>query len=84
MRKLLADFGFSVQSPKRVLALADKEKQAKWTCETYPTVKKKLATNAPASSLKTKPASDKTPLYTEPGRELANNHLSQSLGSENP
>lgn len=44
VRKLLSDFGFSVQSPKRVLALADKEKQAKWVSETYPTVKKKLAT----------------------------------------
>ena len=40
VRKLLADFGFSVQSPKRVLALADKEKQAKWTSEIYPNLKK--------------------------------------------
>jgi len=41
VRKLLQDFGFSVQSPKRVLARADKEKQAKWTGETYPAIKKK-------------------------------------------
>jgi transposase len=41
VRKLLYDFGFSVQSPKRVLALADKEKQAKWTSFTYPEIKKK-------------------------------------------
>lgn len=42
VRKLLQEFGFSVQSPKRVLARADKEKQAKWTRETYPDIKKKL------------------------------------------
>ena len=42
VRKLLYDFGFSVQSPKRVLALADKEKQAKWISTTYPGIKKKL------------------------------------------
>lgn len=41
VRKLLYDFGFSVQSPKRVLALADKEKQAKWISKTYPDIKKK-------------------------------------------
>lgn len=42
VRKLLYDFGFSVQSPKRVLARADKEKQFKWTSATYPDLKKKL------------------------------------------
>ncbi len=42
VRKLLYDFGFSIQSPKRVLALADKEKQAKWISQIYPTIKKKL------------------------------------------
>jgi len=41
VRKLLQDFGFSVQSPKRVLALADKEKQEKWISKTYPHIKKK-------------------------------------------
>lgn len=41
VRKLLYDFGFSVQSPKRVLALADKEKQAQWISKTYPKIKKK-------------------------------------------
>lgn len=45
VRKLLYDFGFSVQSPKRVLALADKEKQAKWTSKTYPQIKKKPKMN---------------------------------------
>jgi len=43
VRKLLYDFGFSVQSPKRVLARADKEKQDKWVSKTYPDVKKKPA-----------------------------------------
>lgn len=42
VRKLLQEFGFSVQSPKRVLARADKEKQAKWKKETYPSIKKKF------------------------------------------
>ncbi len=45
VRKLLYDFGFSVQSPKRILALADKEKQNKWISKTYPDVKKKPKTN---------------------------------------
>ena len=44
VRKLLYDFGFSVQSPKRVLARADAEKQAKWISKTYPDIKKKPAT----------------------------------------
>ncbi len=45
VRKLLYDFGFSVQSPKRILALADKEKQNKWISKTYPDVKKKPKMN---------------------------------------
>jgi transposase len=77
VRKLLADFGFSVQSPKRVLALADREKQAKWTGETYPTIKKKLARKMPVSSLKMRPASGKTQHFTEPGPELDSSHLSR-------
>lgn len=83
VRKLLADFGFSVQSPKRVLARADKEKQAKWTSETYPTIKKKPASRTPASSSRTKPVSDKTQLFIELGRESESNHLSQSQDNEN-
>ena len=46
VRKLLQEFGFSVQSPKRILALADKAKQAKWRCYTYPNLKKKQRTKA--------------------------------------
>jgi transposase len=39
--KLLQEFGFTVQSPKRLLAKADDEKRQKWIRETYPTIKKK-------------------------------------------
>lgn len=84
VRKLLADFGFSVQSPKRVLARADKEKQAKWVSETYPTIKKKLVRKTPVSSSRTKPVSGKTQPCIEPGHESASNRLSQSLDNENP
>jgi transposase len=41
VRKLLQDFGFSVQTPKRLLAAADKEKRDKWIAQTYPDIKKK-------------------------------------------
>jgi transposase len=43
--KLLQDFGFTVQSPKRLLAKADDEKRQKWIKETYPKIKKKLTAN---------------------------------------
>ena len=39
--KLLQEFGFSVQSPKRLLANADKEKKERWIKKTYPAIKKK-------------------------------------------
>lgn len=77
VRKLLQEFGFSVQSPKRVLALADKEKQAKWTIETYPTIKKKPTRRGLVSSFKMRPVSDKIQHCTEPGQELGANHLFQ-------
>jgi transposase len=41
VRKLLHKLGFSVQRPKRVLALADKEKQDEWHRKTFPNLKKK-------------------------------------------
>jgi transposase len=47
VRKLLQDFGFSVQTPKRLLAAADKEKRDKWNVETYPKLKKKPARKVP-------------------------------------
>jgi transposase len=43
--KLLQEFGFSVQSPKRLLAKADDEKRQKWIKETYPSIKKKSNVN---------------------------------------
>lgn len=43
--KLLQEFGFSVQSPKRVLAKADDEKRQFWLKKTYPSIKKKFSRN---------------------------------------
>ncbi len=84
VRKILADLGFSVQSPKRVLARADKEKQARWISETYPSIKKKHARRMPVSFLKMKQVSDKTQPFIEPGPELENNHLYPSQDKGNP
>lgn len=41
VRKLLKQFGFSVQRPKRLLALADEQKRREWVEERYPKIKKK-------------------------------------------
>ena len=46
VRKLLAEFGYSVQSPKRLLASADKEKRDKWIQSSYQHLKKRLARKA--------------------------------------
>ena len=46
VRKLLQEFGFSVQTPKRLLAAADNEKRMKWISVTYPKLKKKLVQKA--------------------------------------
>lgn len=46
VRKLLAEFGYSVQSPKRLLAAADKEKRDKWVMSSYQHLKKRPATKA--------------------------------------
>jgi transposase len=67
VRKLMRDFGFSVQSPKRLLAAADKEKRERWLSETYPNIKKKPGQKARGSYLKTKLDSGKTQHSTEPG-----------------
>jgi len=40
VRKILYKLGFSVQVPRKKLALADKDLQQKWIRETYPTLKK--------------------------------------------
>lgn len=44
--KLLQDFGFTVQSPKRLLAKADDEKRQMWIKKTYPQIKKKPSEKA--------------------------------------
>jgi len=67
VRKLLAQLGFSVQRPKRLLAKADPRLQNRWRRYKYPNIKKKRGTKGPTSSLKTKPASGKTRLSTKPG-----------------
>ena len=41
VRKLLKEFGFSVQRPKFLLARADAEKKANWVRKIYPKIKKK-------------------------------------------
>lgn len=43
--KLLQEFGFSVQSPKRILAKADDDKRQLWIKKTYPAIKKKRKRN---------------------------------------
>jgi len=40
VRKILYKLGFTVQDPRKKLALADKNLQQKWIRETYPTLKK--------------------------------------------
>lgn len=41
VRKLLAECGYSIQSPKRLLAAADKEKRDKWVSSSYQYLKKR-------------------------------------------
>jgi len=69
VRKLLQDFGFSVQSPKRLLAAADKEKRDRWVSDTYPNIKKKPGPRGRESFSKTKLVSGKTQLSIELGLE---------------
>ena len=42
VRKLLYQMGFSVQRPRRKLAMADPRKQSRWRRYTYPNLKKTL------------------------------------------
>lgn len=58
--RLLHQLGFSVQRPKRALAKADKTLQSKWVRYDYPNIKKNPKTRKRSSSLRTKPASDRT------------------------
>ncbi len=45
VRKILQEFGFSVQTPTRLLAAANKEKKDKWVSQTFPNIKKKPGMN---------------------------------------
>lgn len=67
VRKLLAQLGFSVQRPKRLLAKADPQLQNRWRRYKYPNIKKKRGTKEPTSSSKMKPASGRTRLSIKPG-----------------
>jgi transposase len=68
VRKLLTAIGFSLQRPRRLLARADADLQARWRRRTYPNIKKKPATKGAHSSSPMRPASDKTRRSTRPGR----------------
>lgn len=69
VRKLLHRIGLSVQRPRRILALADSEKQDRWHRQTFPNLKKKPKEKAAPLSSQTKPASGRTPRSTRPGAE---------------
>jgi transposase len=60
IRKMLTAMGFSVQRPKRLLARADANAQARWRRRTYPNIKKKPKQKGARLSSPTKPASDRT------------------------
>ncbi len=60
IRKLLTAIGFSVQRPKRLLARADPDAQARWRRRTYPNIKKKPERRDARSSSPTRPASGRT------------------------
>lgn len=68
VRKILAQIGFSVQRPKRLLARADPKAQNKWTRYTYPLIKKKRTAKEPTFSSRTKPVSARTRLSIRRGQ----------------
>lgn len=68
VRKLLTAIGFSVQRPRRLLALANAALQARWRRRIYPNIKKKPMKKSAHSSLQTRPASGKTLPSTRLGR----------------
>ncbi|HTV81077.1 MAG TPA: IS630 family transposase [Acidobacteriaceae bacterium] len=67
VRKLLHDWGFSMQRPPRVLARADAAAQDRWHRHIYPALKKKPTRDIGRSSSLTKPVSGKTPRSTPRG-----------------
>lgn len=71
VRRVLAQLGFSVQRPRRVLARAEPSAQERWRRRTYPNIKKKPTGKGERSSSPTKPASDKTRPSMRRGRGSA-------------
>lgn len=67
--RLLHQLGFSVQRPRKRLARADAEAQARWLRDRLPAIKKKLQPVEASFSSKTKRASGSTEHSTRPGRE---------------
>lgn len=68
IRKLLTAIGFSVQRPKRLLARADAEAQARRRRYLYPDIKKKPGQKNVRSSSPTRPVFGRTRPSTRPGR----------------
>lgn len=68
IRKLLTLIGFSLQRPRRLLARADADAQARWRRHIYPNIKKKLRRRDGRSSLPMRPASGRTRPSMRPGR----------------
>lgn len=66
--RLLHKLGFSVQRPRKRLAKADAERQARWLKATFPAIKKKPRPAAESFCSKTKPASGSTAPCIERGR----------------
>lgn len=81
---LLHNLGFSVQRPRKRLARADAEKQARWLKERFPAIKKKRPRVAASSCLKTRPASGSMELSTVPGPASATSLALTPLVSERP
>lgn len=72
--RLLHQLGFSVQRPRKRLARADVEAQARWLRQRLPAVKKKPLPVEASSCSKTKRASGSTARFTKPGRESDTSH----------
>jgi transposase len=68
VRKLLRALGFSLQRPGRLLIRANPREQERWERHTYPGLKKKPGTGGRRCSSPMRPAFDKTPAFTAPGR----------------
>jgi transposase len=80
--RLLHNLGFSVQRPRKRLARADLEKQARWLKRRFPAIKKKRPPAEASFYSRTKPASGSTVLCTAPGPALAASLVSTPMASE--